>query len=101
MRIFWRQPGQMREQCALHLTIDSKPAGFTTAVSSRRYKEDIRPMDKASEALLALKPVAFPFKGELDPSYRPQWEFITEEVEKVNRDLVDLNNRGEIESVPL
>ena len=58
-------------------------------------------MDKASEALLAPKPVAFPFKGELDPSHRPQWEFIAQEVERVNRDLVDLNNKGEVESVAL
>ena len=48
-------------------------AGFTTNVSSQRYKEDIKPMDKASEALLALKPVTFRLKGELDPSHRPQW----------------------------
>jgi uncharacterized coiled-coil protein SlyX len=74
-------------------------AGFTAAVSSRRYKEDIKPMDKASEALLALKPVTFRLKGELDPSHRPQWGLIAEEVEKVNPDLVDRNNKGEVESV--
>ena len=73
--------------------------GFTTAVSSRRYKEDIKPMDKASEALLALKPVTFRLKGELDPNHRPQWGLIAEEVEKVNPDLVDRNNKGEVESV--
>ncbi len=74
-------------------------AGFTTAVSSRRYKEDIKPMDKASEALLALKPVTFRLKSELDSSHRPQWGLIAEEVEKVNPDLVDRNNKGEVESV--
>ena len=73
--------------------------GFTTAVSSRRYKEDIKPMDKASEALLALKPVTFRLKGELDPNHRPQWGLIAEEVEKVNPDLGDRNNKGEVESV--
>jgi len=73
--------------------------GYTTVVSSRRYKEDIKPMDKASEALLALKPVTFRLKGELDPSHRPQWGLIAEEVEKVNPDLVDRNNKGEVESV--
>jgi len=56
-------------------------------------------MDKASEALLALKPVTFRLKGELDPSHRPQWGLIAEEVEKVNPDLVDRNNKGEAESV--
>jgi len=74
-------------------------AGFTTAVASRRYKEDIKPMDNASEALLALKPVTFRLKGELDPSHRPQWGLIAEEVEKVNPYLVDRNNKGEVESV--
>ena len=73
--------------------------GFTSVVSSRRYKENIKPMDKASEALLSLKPVTFRLKGELDPSHRPQWGLIAEEVEKVNPDLVDRNNKGEVESV--
>ena len=73
--------------------------GWTAVVSSRRYKEDIKPMDKASEALLALEPVTFRLKGELDPSHRPQWGLIAEEVEKVNPDLVDRNNKGEVESV--
>ena len=72
--------------------------GFTSLVSSRRYKEDIKPMDKASETLLALKPVTFRLKGELDPSHRPQWGLIAEEVAKVNPDLVDRNNKGEVES---
>ncbi len=73
--------------------------GFSAIVSSRRYKEDIKPMDKASEALLALKPVTFRLKGELDPNHRPQWGLIAGEVEKVNPDLVDRNNKGEVESV--
>ena len=73
--------------------------GYTAVVSSRRYKEDIKPMDKASEVLLALKPVTFRLKGELDPNHRPQWGLIAEEVEKVNPDLVDRNNKGEVESV--
>jgi len=73
--------------------------GYTAIVSSRRYKEDIKPMDKASEALLALKPATFRLRGELDPSHRPQWGLIAEDVEKVNPDLVDRNNKGEVESV--
>jgi uncharacterized coiled-coil protein SlyX len=68
--------------------------GWTTVVSSRRYKEDIKPMDKASEALMALKPVTFRLKGELDPSHRPQWGLIAEEVEKVNPDLVTRDKEG-------
>ena len=51
-------------------------------------------MDKASDGLLALKPVTFRLKGEPDPNHRPQWGLIAEEVEKVNSDLVDRNNKG-------
>ena len=68
--------------------LDSAPLGSPPNVSSRRYKEDIKPMDKASETLLALKPVTFRLKGELDRNHRPQWGLIAEEVEKVNPDLV-------------
>ena len=45
-------------------------------------------MDKASEAILALKPVTFRYKGELDPDKIPQFGLIAEEVEKVNPALV-------------
>ncbi len=62
-------------------------------------QNDKKPMDKASEAVLALKPVTFRLKGQLDPSHRPQWELIAEEVEKVNPDLVDRNDKRDVESV--
>ena len=45
-------------------------------------------MDKASEAILALKPVTFRYKQELDPDGIPQFGLVAEEVEKVNPDLV-------------
>jgi Chaperone of endosialidase len=59
-----------------------------TVVSSERYKDAIKPMDKASEAILALKPVTFRYKHELDPKGIPQFGLVAEEVEKVNPDLV-------------
>ena len=59
-----------------------------TTPSSRRFKQDIKPMDKASEAILALKPVTFRYKQELDPEGVPQFGLVAEEVEKVNPDLV-------------
>ena len=59
-----------------------------TVVSSERFKADIKPMDKASEAILALKPVTFRYKHELDPDGIPQFGLVAEEVEKVNADLV-------------
>jgi hypothetical protein len=59
-----------------------------TVVSSERFKENIQPMDKASEAILALKPVTFRYKEELDPQRIPQFGLVAEDVEKVNPDLV-------------
>jgi hypothetical protein len=65
-----------------------------TATSSERFKKDIKPMDKASEAILALKPVAFRYKNEIDPDRTPQFGLIAEEVEKVNPDLVVRDTEG-------
>src|SRR5439155_971733 len=59
-----------------------------TVVSSTRFKDEIKPMDKASEAILALKPVTFRYKQELDPNGIPQFGLVAEQVEKVNPDLV-------------
>src|SRR6266516_429539 len=44
-----------------------------TAPSSQRYKDAIKPMDKASEAILGLKPVTFHYKKGLDPEGIPQF----------------------------
>jgi len=68
-----------------------------TAVSSRRFKHDIKPMDKASEAILALKPVTFHYKS--DAKNTPCFGLIAEEVAGVNPDLVVRNKNGEIWSV--
>ena len=35
-----------------------------TINSSRRFKKEIKPMDKASEAILGLKPVTFHYKSD-------------------------------------
>jgi Chaperone of endosialidase len=53
-----------------------------TKGSSERFKDAIKPMDKASEAILALKPVTFHYKKELDPEGIPQFGLIAEQVEK-------------------
>jgi hypothetical protein len=70
-----------------------------TVQSSARYKDDIKPMDKASEAILALKPVAFRYKKELDPEKIPQFGLIAEDVEKVNPDLVARDDEGKVMTV--
>jgi len=64
------------------------------APSSERFKEAIKPMDKASEAILSLKPVTFRYKHDLDPDGIPQFGLVAEEVEKVNPDLVARDDQG-------
>jgi hypothetical protein len=68
-------------------------------VSSRRYKDDIKPMDKASEALFALKPVSFRYKQEIDPARSPDFGLIAEDVATVNPDLVARDEEGKIVTV--
>ena len=69
------------------------------APSSARFKDEIKPMDKASEAILALKPVTFRYKHELDPEGTPQFGLVAEEVEKVNPDLVARDADGKVYTV--
>src|SRR6476469_3168360 len=68
-------------------------------VSSRRYKDDIKPMDRASEALFALKPVSFRYKQEIDPARSPDFGLIAEDVATVNPDLVARDEQGKIVTV--
>jgi hypothetical protein len=59
-----------------------------TTTSSARFKDEIKPMGNASEAILALRPVSFHYKKEIDPQGIPEFGLIAEEVEKVNPALV-------------
>jgi hypothetical protein len=70
-----------------------------TIVSSQRFKEEIKPMDDASEAILALRPVTFRYKKELDPERLPQFGLVAEQVEKVNPDLVARDAKGDVYTV--
>src|SRR5438105_6486490 len=58
------------------------------APSSQRFKDAIKPMDKASEAILSFQPVTFHYKKDLDPEGIPQFGLVAEDVEKVNPNLV-------------
>jgi hypothetical protein len=69
------------------------------ASSSRRYKEDIRPMDTTSEALYRLHPVTFRYKKEIDRTQSTAFGLIAEEVAKVNPNLIACNSQGQPESV--
>jgi hypothetical protein len=68
-----------------------------TLSSSRRFKKEIKAMDKASEAILAFKPVTFHYKS--DKAGIPQFGLIAEEVAEVNPDLVVRDENGEIYTV--
>jgi hypothetical protein len=65
-----------------------------TITSSRRFKDEIKPMEQMSDALLALKPVTFRYKKEIDPAGTHQFGLVAEEVEKVNPDLVVHDREG-------
>ena len=74
--------------------VDSK-GHLGTTTSSARFKDGIKPMDKSSEAILALKPVTFHYKHDLDPDGIPQFGLVAEQVEKVDPDLVACDDQGE------
>src|SRR5438067_7877113 len=81
---------------AIPVLIDS--AGqLGTASSSRRFKREIKPMDQASESILALKPVTFNYRS--DKKSTPQFGLIAEEVAEVNPDLVVRDKNDEIYTV--
>jgi Chaperone of endosialidase len=65
-----------------------------TLTSSGRFKEQLKPIGNASEAILALNPVSFRYKKEIDPQGISQFGLIPEEVEKVNPDLIVRDQEG-------
>ena len=83
---------------AINVVVDSH-GQLGTMSSSRRYKHDIKPMDKASEALYALKPVSFRYNRQYDATQTLAFGLIAEEVAEVYPDLVGRNAEGQPESV--
>jgi hypothetical protein len=82
---------------AVFINTSTGQLGTTPPSSSRRFKKEIKPMDKASEAVLGLKPVTFHYKS--DTKGTPQFGLIAEEVAEVNPDLVVRDENGEIYTV--
>ena len=84
----WAQPGGSQ---AVFVDANGK---LGAQVSSRRFKEEIKQMDAASQALFALTPVSFRYKKEIDPTGRPQFGLVAEDVAKVSPDLVISDKEG-------
>jgi len=82
---------------AVFINTTTGQLGTTPPASSRRFKKDIRPMDKTSEAILALKPVTFQYKS--DHKNVPQFGLIAEDVAEVNPELIVRDDKGDIYSV--
>ena len=81
---------------AVNVVIDSD-GQLGTVSSSRRFKKEIKPMDTASEAILALNPVTFHYKS--DKTNRSEFGLVAEEVAEINPDLVVRDENGEIYTV--
>jgi len=77
---------------AVFINTTTGQLGTTPPPSSRQYKKEIKPMDKVSETILALKPVTFHYKS--DQAGTPQFGLIAEEVAEANRDLVIYDRDG-------
>ena len=70
-----------------------------TLSSSRRYKEEITPMEKASEPILRLKPVTFRYKKDVDPDQALSFGLIAEDVARINPELITRDKDGKPQTV--
>ena len=68
-------------------------------VSSRRFKDEIKPMEKTSEVIYLFRPVSFRYKPEIEPTCPLGFGLIAEDVEKINPDLVMCDKEGKPYSV--
>jgi hypothetical protein len=81
---------------AVYVNADNK---IGTLSSSRRYKDEIKPMAKASEAILSLRPVSFRYKKEVDPTRSLSFGLIAEEVAQIDPALVTMDRNGKHQTV--
>jgi hypothetical protein len=89
----WQQPGGSQ---AVYVNASGK---LGAQVSSRRFKDEIKPMEETSEVLYRLKPVSFRYKPEIEPTRPPGFGLIAEDVEKIDPDLVARDKEGKPYSV--
>jgi hypothetical protein len=81
---------------AVYVTADGR---IGTLSSSRRYKEEIEPMNQASEKLFALNPVTFRYKKAIDPARLLSFGLIAEDVAEINPQLITRDKEGKPETV--
>ena len=89
----WNQPGGSQ---AVYVNSDGKLGAL---VSSRRFKDEIKPMEQASDAIYSLNPVTFRYKPAIDPTRSRGFGLVAEEVERVSADLVTRGSDGKVNSV--
>jgi Chaperone of endosialidase len=70
-----------------------------TLASTRRVKDEIKRMGKASEAIHALKPVTFRYTKEVDPARALSFRLIAEEVAEISADLITRDEQGNPQTV--
>jgi hypothetical protein len=94
--------GATAQDTGIYVTLDAvggTKLGYVNLTSSRRFKQDIKPMGAASEGLFALKPVNFRYKPDFDPNQSERFGLIAEDVEKVNPALVARDDKGNLTTV--
>jgi uncharacterized coiled-coil protein SlyX len=89
----WKQAGGSQ---AVYVNSDGK---LGAQVSSARFKDEIKPMQKASEVIYSLEPVSFRYKREIEPTREIGFGLIAEEVNKISSDLVTRGSDGKVISV--
>jgi trimeric autotransporter adhesin len=89
----WNQPGGSQ---AVYVNSDGKLGAL---VSSRRFKDEIKPIEQASEIIYGLRPVSFRYKPEIEATRLRAFGLIAEDVEKVSPDLVTRGSDGKVNSV--
>ena len=89
----WNQPGGSQ---AVYVNSEGK---LGAQVSSRRFKDEIKPMEQTSEVIYGLKPVSFRYKPEIEPTRPVGFGLIAEDVEKLSADLVTRGGDGKVNSV--
>ena len=82
-----------------NVTVDLATGRIGHAASSKRYKEEITPMNNASEMLYRLTPVTFRYKKEINRTQSLEYGLIAEDVAEVDSDLTIRDGKGRIESV--